>query len=258
MPPTLRDVPAVTRAVAILRLLGRSDAPMGVNAIARELGLVPSTCLHILRVLAAEELVACDPGTKRYTLASGILALARSALAQHGFARTAQPELDRLARRFGVTAIGVEVFGLEHMVVVAIAHAALGVRLHVDLGSRFPALISATGRCLAAFGGHAWEEIEPRFRRLRWHDAPSFADWRAEMEAVGHAGYALDEGRYIEGVTILCVPLHDGTCQDGTGRMTHGLVAIGVSEQIRRLGPATIAAALGETAVRICGAPTGR
>src|SRR3546814_20440151 len=102
---------------------------MGVNAVARDLGLVPSTCLHILRVLAAEELVAFDPRTKRYTLAAGVLALARSVLARHGFARAAQPDLARLARRFGVTALGAEVFGLAHMVVVAIQTAAPGVRL---------------------------------------------------------------------------------------------------------------------------------
>src|SRR5207253_5995145 len=45
-----REVPAVRRAVAILRLLGKSETALGVNAIARALGLVPSTCLHILRV----------------------------------------------------------------------------------------------------------------------------------------------------------------------------------------------------------------
>src|SRR5262249_50702680 len=50
----VRSVPAVTRAVAILRLLGASEEPLGVNAIARALELVPSTCLHILRVLAGE------------------------------------------------------------------------------------------------------------------------------------------------------------------------------------------------------------
>src|SRR3990172_10262009 len=54
----LRAVPAVTRAVAILRLLGRSEESLGVHAIARALGLVPSTCLHILRVFVAEALVA--------------------------------------------------------------------------------------------------------------------------------------------------------------------------------------------------------
>src|SRR5690606_812404 len=159
----IRAVPAVTRAVAILRLLDRADAPMGVNAIARELDLVPSTCLHILRALTEEELVAVDPATKRYTLEAGIVSLARRALRRDSFSNAVQPELDRLARRHGLTTIGVRVVGLEHMIVVAISHADLGLRLHVDLGSRFPALISATGRCFAAFGDHPVEELERRF-----------------------------------------------------------------------------------------------
>src|SRR6185312_13270609 len=46
----VRPVPAVTRAVAILRLLGLSEEALGVHAIARALTLIPSTCLHILRV----------------------------------------------------------------------------------------------------------------------------------------------------------------------------------------------------------------
>ena len=35
--------PAISRAAAILRLLGKRDAPLGVQAIERELGLVPRT-----------------------------------------------------------------------------------------------------------------------------------------------------------------------------------------------------------------------
>ena len=94
----------MTRAVAILRLLGRSEESLGVNAIARALRLIPSTCLHILRVLVAEELVTLDPSTKRYRLDAGILTIARSALRRNGFAETVQPELDRLSRHHGVTA----------------------------------------------------------------------------------------------------------------------------------------------------------
>ncbi|HEX9558762.1 MAG TPA: helix-turn-helix domain-containing protein, partial [Reyranella sp.] len=55
--PRVRPVPAVTRAVAILRLLGRNRAPMGVKSIAQALDLVPSTSLHILRALVVEQLV---------------------------------------------------------------------------------------------------------------------------------------------------------------------------------------------------------
>ncbi|GGG35502.1 transcriptional regulator [Caldovatus sediminis] len=230
----IRAVPAVTRAVAILRLLSRSGTPLGVHAVARALGLVPSTCLHILRALAAEELVSFDPETKRYRLASGVVSLARGMLRHDGFANLAQPILDAIASRHGVTAIGVEASGLEHIVVVALARPGQALRLQVDVGSRYPALISATGRCIAAFGGHPWPEIERRFRALRWDDPPSPAQWRADVEAARAAGYAVDEGRYIAGVTVIAAPVAL------RGPVSHALVVVGVSEQLRRIGYARL------------------
>jgi DNA-binding IclR family transcriptional regulator len=231
----IRPVPAVSRAFAILRLLGRSDAPLGVNSIARTLGLVPSTCLHILRALAAEELVSVDPATRRYALGAGMLTLARSALRRNAFAELAQPWLDRLSARYRLTAIGVQVSGLEHMIVVAISRADLGLRLHVDIGSRYPALISATGRCLAAFGNHPRVDIDARFRELRWDRPPGLRAWRAEVAAARRDGYSIDQGNYIRGVTVVAVPVLTA------GAMSHGLVTVGVSEQVAELGAERIA-----------------
>ena len=122
-PIRVRQVPAVTRAVAMLRLLSESEQPVGVNAIARSLGLVRSTCLHILRVLVEQKLVAVDARTKRYSLDIGILTFARSALRQNGFNAVVQPELDQLAKRYGMTAIGVQVVDIDHMMMVAHAQA---------------------------------------------------------------------------------------------------------------------------------------
>jgi DNA-binding IclR family transcriptional regulator len=232
----VRAVPAVTRAVAILRLLGRSNEPLGVNRIARELRLVPSTALHILRVLIGEELVAMDPQTKRYELDAGILTLARSVLRRNGFAEKVQPSLNSLAQRYKVTMLGVQVIGLEHMVVVAMAPSSLPVRLHVDLGSRFPALISATGRCLAAFGRIKAADLESRFRKLSWANALSFGTWQAQVQEAKALGYSFDDGNYIAGVMIVAVPVIGRS-----GRMTHSIVAIGLREQIRETGIARIA-----------------
>jgi DNA-binding IclR family transcriptional regulator len=97
-------------------------------------------------------------------------------LRQDGFSDLEQDNLDALSKRFGVTAIGVEASGLDHMIVVAIARPAQPFRLHVDVGSRFPALISAGGRCIAAFGAYDSAEIERRFRALRCDRA---LDWRS-------------------------------------------------------------------------------
>lgn len=225
-PVRVRPVPAVTRAVAVLRLLGRSDAPMGVKAIAQELGMVTSTCLHILRVLVEERLVGVD-ATKRYSLGPGMLSLARAVIERNPFPRLAQPVLDELSARWGVTAIGVEIVGVDHMVVLALARAQAPFSLHVDVGSRFPALISATGRLVAAFGGLGDKELERRFKALRWEQAPPFAAWLAEVESVRRKGYSLDRGNYIAGVTIVAVPVFDER-----RRMTHALVAAGVSDRL--------------------------
>ncbi|MFO1080620.1 MAG: IclR family transcriptional regulator [Reyranellaceae bacterium] len=227
--PRVRPVPAVTRAVAILRLLSRSRAPLGVKAIADQLGLVPSTALHILRALVVEQLLRVDPDTKHYSLGVGMLPLARAVLEQADFPRLVQPLLEVLTQRYGVTAIGVAVPDLDHMVVVTLARAQAPVRLHVDVGSRFPALISATGRCVAAFTDRPWNEIETRFRALRWHNAPSLETWRREVEAVRRQGYSIDRGNYIAGVTIVAVPV-----LDARGIITHTLVAVGLGSQLGR------------------------
>src|SRR5882724_722628 len=113
--------PAISRAAAVLRLLGRSDAAMGVHAIARELGLVPSTCLHVLRALVAEEFVSFDPDTKRYALEAGVLTLARHWLRRNRFTDLAQPVLDRIGQAFDVTMLGVHIVGLDHIIVVAMS-----------------------------------------------------------------------------------------------------------------------------------------
>lgn len=243
--PVIRQVPAVARAAEILRLLSRSETPLGVHAIARELGLVPSTGLHILRALVAEELVSFDPGTKRYSLSSGVVALARGMLRRDPFSNFAQPILDELSGRHGVTAIGIEVASLEHIVVVAISRPGHALRLQVDVGSRYPALISATGRCIAAFGGATASELERRFRALRWDNPPSLPQWRIDVEATRRAGYAVDEGRYITGVTIVTAPVMP------RGRMSHGLVVLGVSEQLRGAGHEALGEELRERAAEL-------
>lgn len=227
-PQRTRQVPAVTRAIAILQYLGKLDAPVGVNAIARKLELIPSTCLHILRVLAEEKLVEFDETTKRYSLGIGILPIARNAMLQNSFTQIVQPYLDRLSRDLGVTAIGVQVDDLTHMIVVAISKSPLPFRVQVDVGSRFPALISATGRCCAAFGGYTDADLQTHFDALQWDNPPSYSAWQAQVEETRTQKYGIDQGEYIRGVTIIAAPV-----LDAAKRFTQCIVAVGISEQMR-------------------------
>ena len=223
--------PAIARAAAILRLLGKSDAPLGVNNIARALDLVPSTCLYVLRALTEEELVAFDPDTKRYSLDAGVLTLARGWLRRNQFADVSQPLIDRLARDHNVTMLAVQIVGLEHIVVVGTAQGGANFQLSAQIGSRFPALISATGRCIAAYGGYSSAELQRRFDLLRWDNPPAYSEWLEQVAQTRAQGFATDSGNYITGVSVIAAAV-----LKGARRPVHALVAVGISGAIERAG----------------------
>jgi len=223
----VKQVTAVSRATLILRHLGRSYEPLGVNRIARDLGLIPSTALHILRTLAHEDLVVFDPNTKRYSLGIGILGIARNMLSRSGFAQAAQSYLETIAAVYDVAAIGVELDNREHMVVAALARSQLDLSIHVNIGSHFPALISATGRCVAAQSNWSNQELERRFKKLHWQRPPVFKTWLAEIENARRHGYAIDDGNYIAGIVVVAALV-----EQHAGSPIRAVVAVGLSEQL--------------------------
>ena len=222
-----KPVTAVSRAALILRHLGRSSDPLGVNRIARELDLIPSTALHILRTLAYEDLVVFDPNTKHYSLGIGILGIARNMLSRSGFVQAAQGYLETIAATFDVTAIGVELDNRNHMVVAALARSKLDLSIHVNIGSHFPALISATGRCVAAQSNWNLQELERRFKKLHWQQSPEFETWLAEVDAARRDGYAIDDGNYIAGVIVVAALVNRTA-----GAPTRAVVAVGLAAQL--------------------------
>jgi DNA-binding IclR family transcriptional regulator len=223
--------PAISRAAAVLRLLGKSESSLGVQSIARELGLVPSTCLHVLRALVAEEFVSFDPDTKHYSLEAGVLTLARHWLRRNRFTDLAQPVLDRIGQAFDVTVLGVHIVGLDHIIVVALSQSGQNFQLSTQIGSRFPALISATGRCIAAFGDHSEAELEARFKTLRWDEPPTLDEWKAQIKQTRVRGFAVDAGNYISGVTVIAAPVWRTRA-----KLSHALVVIGIGSALKRAG----------------------
>lgn len=220
----VRPVPAVTRSIAILRLLGRRKQGMGVKAIADELGLVPSTCLHILRVLVAEGLVQVDGDTKRYVLGSGMVSLARSVLDSGGFATLAQAGLERIAKAHGITVLGVEITARNTSLVLAAARPDHPLQLHADVGSVFPAMTSATGRLVAAHANLDTAALRKAFDTIQWDQPPSFDDWLVEVELAGLNGWTIDRDRFKNGITAVAIGV-----LSPERTLTHTLVGMGLS-----------------------------
>lgn len=243
----VRQVPAVARAIAILRLIGASRHPLGVNEIARQLGMVPSTCLHILRELSAHELVGTDRD-KRYALDAGLLNLVQPLLGSRGFAARIQPELDRLCAAHSAIAVAMRITGLQPAIAIAVARSRRsdGLRIDIDVGSRAPALLSANGLCVAAFGGHSTAALRKSFASLRWSVAPVFDDWMKQVESTRRLRCAVDPGHSVKGLFISSAPVFDGP-----GSLTHTLSLVSMAGQFDRAGLKRIGTALKDLAKHV-------
>ena len=148
--------------------------------------------------------------------------------------------------------LGVQVVGLEHMIVIATALGGSNFQLSAQVGSRFPALISATGRLVAAFGGHSAAAIRKRFDALRWDEPPGFERWSAEVADSRARGFAVDVGNYIAGVTVIAAPVWKNP-----GTPSHALVAVGLGSAVKRAGAEALAAALTAAARALSGQMSG-
>ena len=135
--------------------------------------------------------------------------------------------------------MGVQIVGLDHIIVVATAQGGVNFQLSAQIGSRFPALISATGRCIAAFGQVPPAELERRFHALRWDEPPSFSDWQDQVAQTRALGFAVDDGNYISGITVVAAPVWKAA-----GSPSHALVAIGIGSALKRSGVSALAEAL--------------
>jgi DNA-binding IclR family transcriptional regulator len=194
--------PAVARAATVLRLLVGQRTPLGVTEIARRVGLVPSTCLHVLRALVYEGLVTFDSQAKTYRIGVGLFTLVRDVMASTEFPQAVQPILDRFAIDYEVTALALELDHHDRLVVVGISRTSNYVTLHIKIGTSFPSLINATGSQASSLSNLGREELREQFEALGWERPPTFEDWTAEVERARTEGIAVDRGNYFRDLSI--------------------------------------------------------
>ncbi|TIO79815.1 MAG: hypothetical protein E5Y00_12690 [Mesorhizobium sp.] len=108
-PPNARDrapgeVTTVQRALNLLRIVGASERPIGVNEIARRREQHASAVSRTLSTLEHNGLVQRDEETGRFVLGVELIALASRLLAELDVVRVARPHLEELAESTRETA----------------------------------------------------------------------------------------------------------------------------------------------------------
>lgn len=202
---------SLARGTAILRLLGGSEAPVGVTEVAEHLRVDPSTAYRLLATLEAGGLVLQEPDTKKYALGYGVLEVAFALLRRLSVVTLADPHLRSIATLTGEST-HVAVLDGARAVFVGRQSGAGILRVETTIGSSEPAYCTAVGKALLA------DHPEPELRRL-FGSQPmprqtpqtitTIDGLVAELERVRRNGYAYDEEELHPGVRCVASPIRD-------------------------------------------------
>ena len=184
----------VDKAVRTLLALSRAGAPVALAELSVSVTLPKPTLHRLLASLAAHDLVEQD-GEGRYGLGIGLVRLGLGALAVDPFVRVSRVELERAARAFGETFFLVGARAGRLVVLDKVEGTGL-LRAAPAVGSEVPVDVTASGRL---FLGLSPESLDETARTKR---VPK----RSIEQAVAR-GYDLNEGEWIEGLTVVAAPV---------------------------------------------------
>jgi DNA-binding IclR family transcriptional regulator len=194
-----RTVGSVARALALLDAL--ADGPAGVNALARRIGVNPSSASRLLATLEQGGLVARDPGGP-YRLGLHLVALADRVLAGLDVRELARPQLQALVEATGETAT-LSVPGGDEAVTVDFVPGPSSVVSMARVGRPSPGHATAVGKVALAFGGGEPARLEAYTERT----ITDPARLAAELERVRNQGWASAEGEREPDVHALAAPV---------------------------------------------------
>jgi DNA-binding IclR family transcriptional regulator len=194
-----RTVGSVARALALLDAL--AEGPAGVNALARRIGVNPSSASRLLATLERGGLVERESGGP-YRLGLHLVALADRVLARLDVRDLARPHLRALVEETGETAT-LSVPGGEEAVTVDFVPGASSVVSMAWLGRPSVGHATAAGKVALAFGG-----VQPR--TLEAYTDRTITDpdrLEAELGRVRKRGWAEAEGEREPDLNALAAPV---------------------------------------------------
>ncbi len=198
---------SVAQAFAILRILGAEKRGMTLSAVAQSLSLNPSSALNLLRALVLEGAVLRDDRARTYRLAADWIAAGLPRDAQTRFVEKARPAMEALAKSQDA-AIGLwRLVGGERLQLEALTESGAVTRIHMVIGQRQPFGGGATGRALAASEALPPDQLQERYRAVRWAKPLSFSDYADQVSEAAARGYAVDNGFGHAGVCSIGVAL---------------------------------------------------
>lgn len=224
----------VEKALDVLFHLHGAGSAQGLGEIARTLGLAKSSCHRLLASLVQREVVEQDD-SGRYRPGLALLALGLGAQRREPVVDLARDRLEMEAAELGETVFLVaERRGRLRVLDKCEGNGFL--RAAPGVGDVVPADVTAAGKLYRAH------------RRDR--DPGQTAD--AESESILRCGYAVNRDAWIDGLSVLGVPIQQRT-SDGGSKLAAVLALAAASPRFDAIGEERIAERLRAAAAEVAG-----
>lgn len=201
-------VGSVVRALALLEHLRDSESGLGVNELARRIGVSPSTASRLLATLEHAGFVQRD-GHGPYRLGLALVTLADRVLSRLDLQAVARPVLVELAERTGETAT-LSLPGEREAITVDSVPSRSSVVSIARLGRPSIAHATAVGKVMLAFGGGSLPP-ERDLVALTERTITTPEALIAEVARVRARGYGTVFGEREADVNAIAAPVFDRT-----------------------------------------------
>ena len=208
------NAPVLRKGIEILRLVTRTNEPLGVSDISRRLAIVKSTTLGILKALEEEGFLVQDRMTKKYVPGTTLFEFSRSVLRSMELPFVAKPFLERLAEQVDETVILVAREHENTYRVLEVSEPKKELKITVPVGTRFPVYAGALMKIF--FSQMTNEDIvrlvgENPPPKYTDHSVTGLEDLLDQAEQARECGYATDLEEYRKGVRGLSVLVFRGS-----------------------------------------------
>lgn len=197
------------KGLAVLELLSRSDRPIGLTQIGKQLGLGKSNVHRLMQALVETRFVLRDEESGSYVPSIKLWELGSAVLAKLDLRRHAERQMEALMA-FTEESVHLSVLDGTEVVYVHKVDSPNPVRAYSQIGGRAPAYCVATGKVQIAHGpASILQEISGS---LVPHTERTMTDPDAflrEMKKVREQGYAVNRAEWRNDVWGIAAPVMD-------------------------------------------------
>ena len=203
-------VEALARGLDVLTSLGAISQPMSLREVADEADLARPTARRLLLTLIELGYVRVDQGA--FALTPRVLDLGMAYVGSLGLWELARPHMESLVGQTGESSSMAQLDGGDIIYVARVAVPKI-ITLRVEIGTRFPALVTSQGKVLLAALNA--DELAAAMREPSRSGLPPLlprdpAAVAVELDTVRARGWALADEELAPGIRSVAVPVRDG------------------------------------------------